>query len=222
MCFQEFYPLKKIQERLGVAILFHQIKEFYTAVFSKYPIINEGLLLKKDQLNNIRFIDIKRENDTIRVYNVHLQSTGILPEQFNSSSVSQSDYERLGIRFVAASRVRSAQMEILIDHVENCNYPSIVVGDFNDIPFSNNYFKLRRRMQNAFENEGKGVGTTFNNKIPYLRIDNQFFSDRIELKSKTFDEIYFSDHFPLVGIYNITLNSKYKINKTYGFKRKIN
>ena len=62
MCFQEFYPLKKIQERLGSGyFISSDKKEFHTAVFSKYPIINEGLLLKKDQLNNIRFIDIKRK-----------------------------------------------------------------------------------------------------------------------------------------------------------------
>ncbi len=206
ICFQEFYPRKNIEPRLAKGYyVSSDRKEFHTAIYSKYPILNDGLLLDDKQLNNIRFIDIKKESDTIRVYNLHLQSMGIAPQTINSAESTQNDYENVGIRFVSGSRVRSAQMEILLDHMASCDYPMIVVGDFNDVPFSNNYFKLNRKLNNAFESKGAGIGATFNDGIPFLRIDNQFYSDELELSAfKVFDDTYYSDHFPLVGIYNLT------------------
>ena len=44
------------------------------AIFSKYPIINKGSVDFNSSSNNAIFSDIKIMNDTIRVYNIHLQS----------------------------------------------------------------------------------------------------------------------------------------------------
>lgn len=206
LCFQEFYPLKGIQDKIGKgSYVSSDEKEFHTAIFSKYPIINDGLLFEKSALNNIRFVDIKIDEDTIRVYNVHLQSMGINPEKLSNESGIQNEFEDIGYRFTSASQIRSSQMAQLSKHVENCDYPVILAGDFNDIPFSFNYMKMRRSMANAFEEKGKGFGVTFNNNIPFLRIDNQFCSEEFEVKSfQTLNDVFFSDHFPLVGIYQLT------------------
>ena len=50
------------------------------AIFSKFPIFNQGNLQIKDVGNNITFADIKKGKDTIRVYNIHLQSIKISPD----------------------------------------------------------------------------------------------------------------------------------------------
>ena len=206
LCFQEFYPLKGIEDRLGEGYYTSIDKEeFHTAIFSKYPILNEGLLFEKSELNNIRFVDLRVREDTIRVYNLHLQSMGIQPNKINRSEPKQAEIEEIGIRFTSASQVRSRQMNRLIDHMSSTDLPMVVVGDFNDIPFSNNYFKLRSMLRNAFEEKGNGFGATFNNKIPFLRIDHQFFSEDIDiLDFKTMNGIFYSDHFPLIGIYDLT------------------
>lgn len=206
LCFQEFYPLKGIQEKIGDGyFVSSDKKEFHTAIFSKYPIIDEGLLFEKSELNNIRFVDIDVKGDTARIYNVHLQSMGINPDKLNNEETTQDEFEDIGYRFKSASQVRSAQMGQLLEHIENCTYPVILAGDFNDIPFSYNYVKMKRSMTNAFEERGKGFGVTFNNNIPFLRIDNQFYSKGIQVKSfETLNNVFFSDHFPLIGIYQLS------------------
>lgn len=208
MCFQEFYPLKNIALRLskldGYHVSYDQ-NRFNNAIFSKFPIVNEGLLLKESKLNNIRFADLLVDKDTVRVYGIHLQSMGIDPNKIQNSEGIKNEYDDIKSRFLFSSASRTEQIEILIDHAKACTYPIIVAGDFNDVPFSYNYFQFRKLFSNAFEEKGSGIGATFNNKIPYLRIDNQFYSDGFRLKAfKTINHIYYSDHFPLVGIYELS------------------
>ena len=58
-------------------------------------------------------------------------------------------------------------------------------------------------LNNAFEEKGQGFGfTRFGKPFP-VRIDNQFFSDEIGLKSfKTLDNLRYSDHVPIIGTYS--------------------
>jgi hypothetical protein len=50
------------------------------AIFSKFPIINEGNIVFPNSNNNVIFADIKKGKETIRVYNMHLQSIKISPD----------------------------------------------------------------------------------------------------------------------------------------------
>lgn len=208
ICFQEFYPKKGIANRIAKAGGYNvsmDSKWFHSAIFSKFPIVNEGLLFKEAKLNNIRFADLLVENDTIRVYGVHLQSMSIDPDKIQDYEGIKNEYDRIKSRFLDASVSRTKQIEVLINHAKDSPYPIIVAGDFNDVPFSYNYFQFRKLFSNAFEKNGKGIGATFNNNIPYLRIDNQFYSSRFRLKSfKTINDVYYSDHFPLIGIYELS------------------
>jgi len=206
--FQEFYPGKGILNRIvekGNYYVSIGKQKNTNAIFSKFPIINDGLLLEIDQFNNIRFADVVVKKDTIRVYGVHLQSMGIDPDKIQDSEGIKNEYDDIRSRFIFSSASRTEQINTLLDHVKECEYPVLVIGDFNDVPFSYNYFQLRKIFSNAFEKGGSGIGATFNNKIPYLRIDNQFYSSRFKLKSfKTINSVYFSDHFPLIGIYELS------------------
>ncbi len=208
ICFQEFYPLKGIADRIkrsGDYYISMDNDQYNTAIFSKYPIINEGLLFDDASINNIRFADIKILTDTIRVYGVHLQSVGIDPEKIQDREGIQNEYDDVKSKFLFSSTSRTEQIKKLFEHIETTDYPVIIAGDFNDVPFSYNYFQFRKKFTNAFEAQGQGIGVTFNHKIPYLRIDNQFFSKQFRLKAfKTVDDIYYSDHFPLIGIYELS------------------
>lgn len=208
ICFQEFYPNKDIAKRIkerGDYYLSMTENRSNVAIFSKYPVLNDGLLLGNTSLNNIRFADLLIEKDTIRIYAVHLESMGIDPEKIQDREGIQNEYDNVKSKFLNASVSRTEQINTLIQHVEQTEYPFIIAGDFNDVPFSYNYFEFRKRFLNAFEEEGNGLGVTFNQSIPYLRIDNQFFSKKFNVQAfKTVDNIYFSDHFPQIGIYKLT------------------
>jgi hypothetical protein len=90
-CFQEYYNEPKSEiyntsyqlgKKSGYYSFIHttttnRIKaQFGLAIFSKYKIVNKGIIdyLKRTN-NDVIFVDIKIKNDTIRVYNAHLQSS---------------------------------------------------------------------------------------------------------------------------------------------------
>lgn len=52
-------------------------KSYGIAIFSKYPIINSGKVFDNKRNNGAMFADIKINQDTIRVYNTHLESMNI-------------------------------------------------------------------------------------------------------------------------------------------------
>ena len=62
------------------------------AIFSKYPILNNGSLDFKNTSNNVIYSDILYKRDTIRFYNIHLQSLQINPDEEN---FGQKDSEML-------------------------------------------------------------------------------------------------------------------------------
>lgn len=208
MCFQEFYPLKNIAPRLrqnGKYEVATDKDRFSVSIYSKFPIVEQGLLFDVEQLNNIRFADIDMEGDTVRVYNVHLQSMGMNTNSKSSMSDIENSMKPNLKKFVNSHARRVEQMQVLQDHIQESPYPVLLAGDFNDIPYSFNYFQMKKYMNNAFEENGKGFGFTFNEGIPFLRIDNQFVTEHWRVKAfKTFSEVNFSDHHPIMGIFEIS------------------
>jgi len=98
---------------------------------------------------------------------------------------------------------RAKQIKDLLSSIEECKYKLILCGDLNELPYSYTYFALRNLLDNAFEKAGNGFGFTYNGKLFFLRIDNQFFSKEISIhKFMTHRNVDFSDHFPLTATYS--------------------
>jgi endonuclease/exonuclease/phosphatase family metal-dependent hydrolase len=97
---------------------------------------------------------------------------------------------------------RAKQVQSLTAHMAACPYKHIICGDINDIPYSYTYFTLRSKLKNAFEEAANGFGFSYNGKLFFLRIDNQFYSEGLETKSyATHREINYSDNFPVRASY---------------------
>ena len=62
--------------------------------------------------------------------------------------------------------------------IERSPYPVILCGDFNEVPYGYAYGRVRKQLRNAFENSGTGFGFTYNKAPRYIRIDNQFYSNK--------------------------------------------
>tara|TARA_R110001599_G_scaffold130481_2_gene305655 strand:- start:7105 stop:8100 length:996 start_codon:yes stop_codon:yes gene_type:complete len=207
--FQEFLGTKSIINAMSVNGKYKSFVGGYGnsyAIFSKYTIINSGVFYEKQTTNNILFADLKIGKDTLRVYNVHLQSMSInVDQEVIDQGEFEKKYETVRRKFQDGSIRRTAQINDLLRHAEECRYPILIAGDFNDIPYSYNYFKISRKFNNAFEKAGRGFGFTYNGKLPFLRIDNQFYNDQLKaLSFNTLNEIDYSDHFPVIGIYSIS------------------
>ncbi|GGZ37760.1 endonuclease [Echinicola pacifica] len=191
------YATQSVEERKG--------KRFFgLAIFTKYPILNEGKLFDNNKTNGAMFVDLKVKDDTIRVYNVHLESMSIPAEQLANIDGIKENYKKTWRRLNKGVVNRASQVNVLAQHVKNSPYPSIVMGDFNDVPYSYTYFSLRSFMDNAFESAGKGFGFTFNKVLFFLRIDNIFYDQRLApLEFNTLREVDYSDHYPIRAKFRI-------------------
>ena len=218
-CLQEFYsnetnPIffteKEIKKKFPfgyVAPFFESpIQKFGMAIFSKYPIVNKGELKFREHSNNqIIFADIKIKNDTVRIYNMHLQSMAIdendiINSKFDDSS--KNKWLNILLRYKNGSIQRGRQVNALINHMKSCTYKIIVCGDLNEPPYGYAYEELSDELDNAFQKRGNGLGITYNGKLPLLRIDNQFFGKGLKVnKFKVHNEMNYSDHYPISASY---------------------
>jgi endonuclease/exonuclease/phosphatase family metal-dependent hydrolase len=196
LCLQEFHTAAKI----GFDYPYKYIKSREKnhagqAIFSNYKIINSGSLNFSNTSNNSIFVDILKDNDTIRIYNVHLESLRINPGE---EEFTQENSEKLRIRVEKAFKIQANQAALILNHQEQIKHKSIICGDFNNNAFSYVYKQLKKGKHDAFEKAGGGFGTTYDVKLPF-RIDFIFTDKQIEINNfKTFD-VNYSDHFPIMA-----------------------
>ena len=175
------------------------------AIFSKFKIVNSGEIIFPNSNNNVIFADLKREKDTVRVYNMHLQSIKITPDvnELNDDiqGISQKKSERMLKRMSTAFKVQQQQAEILHEHKSKSHYPIIICGDMNNSAFSYVYRVIRGDLQDSFAAAGNGFGKSYDFKYYPARIDYIFVDKRFEVKYfDNFPEIVDSDHFPILTI----------------------
>lgn len=175
------------------------------AIFSKYPILDSGIVwVQPETMNDGIFADVLVGFDTIRIYNVHLASMNLELYQYKNSANYPGKIKRLISRLKNGAEVRSSQIGKLISHTQECPFPFIICGDFNETPYSYNYFRLKRYFQNAFDEAGNGFGFTLNSILFFLRIDHQFYSDQLKAKNYYVNrQMKVSDHFPTYGFYQL-------------------
>lgn len=184
----------------------HNRGQFGIAIFSKYPFVNKGEVPFRVRTDNgAIFADIVKGKDTIRIYNVHLESMSINQNELQPIDKPEETFWYAGKRLKKGFSMRAGQVQTIINHIKTSPYPVILCGDLNDLPYSYTYFKLRRNLKNSFESKGLGTGFTFNGKLFFLRIDNQFYEDeKLDcIYFNTHREIPFSDHYPVRAVYEI-------------------
>lgn len=207
LCIQEYSENAHVDLRVYKhKAVFMEGKKIKTgqAIFSKFPIINQGNLQIKDVGNNITFADIKKGKDTIRVYNIHLQSIKISPDvneiSENVETINQKKSQQVFGRIRDAFEKQEQQAELLVNHKKECHYPIIIAGDMNNSAFSYVYRSIKGNLNDSFEEAGKGFGQTYNFKYYPARIDYIFADKRMKVKSfKYFPEFENSDHFPIMA-----------------------
>jgi endonuclease/exonuclease/phosphatase family metal-dependent hydrolase len=114
----------------------------------------------------------------------------------------------LGLR----GRERLAQAEALLGERwignRNCVEPVLLVGDFNALPWSAAYRRLRKRLRDAQLCRAAFPRPTFPAKAPMLRIDHVFVSERVEVcgieSPRTALTRIASDHLPLIVDFRIS------------------
>lgn len=175
-----------------------------SVTMSRFPIINMQEIRFENSGNIAIATDVLIGKDTIRIFNVHLQSYLIDPDKYRiieSPGITSEDDIReareLGSKYRKAMQMRAVQARLIRSKIRECPYPVIVCGDFNDSPASYSYQQVRGRLKDAFVSSGEGIGHTYIGKLPSFRIDYIFHSRVFSSYNfKTYDVPY-SDHLPV-------------------------
>ena len=159
--------------------------------------INEGAFDFEDSNNNTIYADILKGEDTLRVYNLHLQSIGILPRV---STLQEGNKDKLRKRMSKTFIKQQSQAEEIIQHKMTSSYPVLLCGDFNNTSFSYVYRKIKSEMTDAFDEHGKGIGTTYMFDFFPMRLDYIMTSKDLNVVQFKTHKESFSDHYPLSAI----------------------
>jgi endonuclease/exonuclease/phosphatase family metal-dependent hydrolase len=176
------------------------------AIFSKFPIVDQGAIQFENSQNMAIYSDINVNGKMVRIFNNHLESIGFQDHELSvldSLDFRMSESQKQGLKIIGrklnrAFRMRSTQAEALARHVSNSPYPVIVCGDFNDIPVSYVYRTMRGKMKDAFRESGSGFGGTYNGRLPSFRIDYIFHSPEFDSYNFKRFHLDYSDHFPIM------------------------
>ncbi|MEN3322893.1 endonuclease/exonuclease/phosphatase family protein [Mariniflexile soesokkakense] len=166
------------------------------AIFSKFPIINSGSLEFPNTYNNAIFADVVKGKDTIRVYNLHLQSLKI---DTDVEKLKQESTSRIFKQVENTFKRQQFQSEIFLEHKKQCHFKTIVCGDFNNTAYSYVYRKIKGDLNDTFKEAGNGFGRTYEFKFFPVRIDYIFSDKAFSVNGfKSYNQHY-SDHYPLMA-----------------------
>lgn len=218
VCLQEFYVNERFGEddmrrklRMNSHICYSkgdgQKTSFGIATFSRFPIVRRGELRFTDTNNGCIYTDITVNGDTIRVYNVHLQSIRLQEHhlQFIQNvgsgairDVANAETTDIARRLQGAFIKRAVQADSIAAHVRRCPYPVIICGDFNDPPVSYSYRQLAHNRSDAFIEAGRGIMPTYRRLWSMLRIDHVLHTKHLRALRCHSPRLDYSDHFPVL------------------------
>ena len=226
VCVQEFYAigeeymktLHKFSRSISLEYFFYKnYRDFWQktkinaiATFSRYPVVNQGFFRLEEKSTFGIFTDIAISGDTIRVYNLHLESirlgnddysfysnlTDPAADEKNFSKGSRKLLWKLKKAFI----LRAREVGMLAAHMKYCPYPILICGDFNDTPSSYTYNTLSKGRSDAFVKAGnEWIGSTYAGRFPAFRIDYMLYDDFFKAVSYQKKEVNLSDHYPVIS-----------------------
>lgn len=224
LCLQEFFEVESgwfptKDTLLGGSFPWNAIHDEYTAetrlgqhfgiaTLTRFPILEKGRITFPKEPNNLCiWTDLLVNGDTLRVYNAHLASIRFGREDYHfidqleqgtaDDSIAENSWRIVG-RLKNAFVRRSAEADLIVEHMRTCPHPFVWCGDLNDTPMSYSYHALRTVMDDAFVESGSGLGRTYVGAFPSFRIDHIMHGPGIEASGfRTLpDEL--SDHRPVM------------------------
>ena len=177
-----------------------------TILFSKYPIIDSvKIKFPGNAAESLIYADILKGKDTLRVFTTHLQSFQFTASDYeNLEKIKEQNKEALQASENLYSKMklgyssRGIQADMVRNFLDKSPYPSIVCGDFNDVPNSYTYFRIRHDKQDAFLSASFGIGRSYNAIAPTLRIDYILPDDNFQIQQFDMVDEGLSDHHMLI------------------------
>lgn len=155
------------------------------AVYSRFPLSNRREYYFPDSYNKVLQIDLQYNGITIRLFNIHLQTTGMTPA-FQGNNLLHT--------YQLNATERNRQARLLAEAIASSPYPVVVCGDLNDTPVSYTYRKLTEQLEDCFLQAGNGWGGTYQPAYNLFRIDYTLCSSRLNALVYRLYSNCWSDH----------------------------
>lgn len=220
ICFQEAFEGQKFIDfkQLGntIGLPYHHFEvgtvsaaggKYGVAVFSKYPISSKESYQFGRGGNVGTKVNVNINGQPTSIFNIHLQSANIENSYYNYSSkemeeMSQKKFiyraKRIKHQLRVAFKKKTQQVELMHKHIKTTKNPIILCGDFNDIPSSYAYTRVKGNLQDTFQKGSFGLGYTLP-ALPFLRIDHIFASNDFQILSHNIKRKKISDHYPVIA-----------------------
>jgi endonuclease/exonuclease/phosphatase family metal-dependent hydrolase len=188
--------LKKYNHKFIDFIYGREQNRSILSVHSKYPILNNKIIDFPNSGNSAMYVDLLVRGDTVRLFNIHLESYKIIP---SVRSIKKQNSKKLLGRMHRAFIKQKEQATIIKKHIDSTALPKLVVGDFNNTQFSNVYQTIKGDMSDSFFEKGEGFGKTYRLFRYPMRIDYILADDSFKISDhKNYDE-RLSDHYPVMA-----------------------
>lgn len=223
LCLQEYHAGKKgfvdIEDsiKLRTGLKYSQVAfvknrgrnmPYGIATFSKWPVINRKVVdFDGNPANFCIYSDIVINDDTVRLFNLHLESIQLsnedylyvseLPKKTDTQEIFSENSKKILRKFKRAYIKRAPQARQVADLISKSPYPVILCGDLNDTPSSYTYHQLSQNLLDAFKESGEGIGMTYAGSLPSFRIDYIMHDDSFESVGYKTIKINLSDHYPI-------------------------
>lgn len=189
------------------------------AVFSKYPLRNATVYPLYKVTYKMLSVEVVIDSSNIFSLNVvHLTSVGfgrrdldyiskVKEKGVDAQDESQSKSLMKKLRDASSNRAEQANC---IDSLKReMDYPQIICGDFNDVPGSYVYTKVKGKLSDAFVGKGSGLGRTYHNIAPTLRIDYILYDDKaLKIEGYHRPDVDLSDHYPVIANFSLRKSKK--------------
>ncbi|MEO9022573.1 MAG: endonuclease/exonuclease/phosphatase family protein [Ginsengibacter sp.] len=172
-------------------------------IFSKYPRINSGEfdLDRNKRGDHLIFMDIKVKGTVFRIFATHLIAINFAQWDDGQEDRSVKDYGWIVSKLIKGYEYRYYQAEFVQQKIAESPYPAVLCGDFNDIPNSSTYFKMKGNLQDPFLEKGYWTGRTTRQSFLFIspRIDYIFADKKLKVLQFQTLHIPYSDHFPVLA-----------------------
>lgn len=174
-------------------------------IYSRYPITQSKKLLFEDTNNSAMWADIDVKGIELRVFNVHLETTGINRTLHKAGKMMAQNQDISNSRILNAiygnymmgMYFRSGQAIQIANEKANSKFPVILCGDFNDVPYSFVYNTMLGNMVDGFKECGHGFMYTYRGGKKAVRIDYIFHDQDIKGVDYYRTDLSYSDHYPV-------------------------
>ena len=210
LCVQEYNETsgdRKNSEAYKEYFPYMEVGRSDMVIFSRYPIREHKTMLFDETNNSAQWADIDVNGKQIRIFNVHLQTTGInrtlrQAAKFQAREGIEVSSDRLldviyG-NYMMGMMFRVGQAVTVANEKRMSDKPCILCGDFNDIPYSFVYNTMLGDMVDGFKECGSGgFMYTMRDKKKPVRIDYIFHDESLKGLTYYRGELSNSDHYPV-------------------------